>query len=126
VLPRSSESPLEPQALDSARHLLIQVLLAADDHGRLGVYTPVTDGGAPIYVHSKVLVLDDRLLRVRSSNLNDRSMGRQRVRCGPRRRPEARDGSYRDLGMIEAVPDLLRQPATGNRQPYSTGKLGLC
>jgi phosphatidylserine/phosphatidylglycerophosphate/cardiolipin synthase-like enzyme len=75
VLPRSSESPLEQQAMDSARHLLIQVLWAADDHHRLGVYWPVTDRGAPIYVHSKVLVVDDRLLRVGSSNLNNRSMG---------------------------------------------------
>lgn len=75
VLPRSSESPLEQQAMDSARHLLIQVLWAADDHQRLGIYWPVTDRGAPIYVHSKVLVVDDRLLRVGSSNLNNRSMG---------------------------------------------------
>jgi phosphatidylserine/phosphatidylglycerophosphate/cardiolipin synthase-like enzyme len=75
VLPRSSESPLEQQAMDSARHLLIQVLWAADDHHRLGVYWPVTDHGAPIYVHSKVLVVDDRLLRIGSSNLNNRSMG---------------------------------------------------
>ena len=75
VLPRSSESPLEQQAMDSARHLLIQVLWAADDHQRLGVYWPVTDHGAPIYVHSKVLVIDDRLLRIGSSNLNNRSMG---------------------------------------------------
>ena len=75
VLPRSSESPLEQQAMDSARHLLIQVLWAADDHHRLGVYWPVTDRGAPIYIHSKVLVVDDRLLRVGSSNLNNRSMG---------------------------------------------------
>jgi phosphatidylserine/phosphatidylglycerophosphate/cardiolipin synthase-like enzyme len=75
VLPRRSESPLEQQAMDSARHLLIQVLWAADDHGRLGVYWPVTEGGAPIYVHSKVLVVDDRLLRIGSSNLNNRSMG---------------------------------------------------
>jgi phosphatidylserine/phosphatidylglycerophosphate/cardiolipin synthase-like enzyme len=35
----------------------------------------VTDGGAPIYIHSKVLVIDDRLLRIGSSNLNNRSMG---------------------------------------------------
>jgi phosphatidylserine/phosphatidylglycerophosphate/cardiolipin synthase-like enzyme len=40
-----------------------------------GVYWPATDGGAPIYVHSKVLVIDDRLLRIGSSNLNNRSMG---------------------------------------------------
>ncbi|OBK18108.1 phospholipase D-like domain-containing protein [Mycobacterium asiaticum] len=75
VLPRSSESPLEQQAMDSARHLLIQELWAADDHDRLGIYYPVTDGGLPIYVHSKVLVVDDRLLRIGSSNLNNRSMG---------------------------------------------------
>ena len=61
--------------MDSARHRLIQVLWAADDHRRLGVYWPVTEGGAPIYVHSKVLVVDDRLLRIGSSNLNNRSMG---------------------------------------------------
>jgi phospholipase D1/2 len=61
--------------MDSARHRLIQTLWAADKHRRLGVYWPVTDGGTPIYVHSKVLVVDDRLLRIGSSNLNNRSMG---------------------------------------------------
>jgi phospholipase D1/2 len=35
----------------------------------------VTDEGTPIYVHSKVLIVDDRLLRIGSSNLNNRSMG---------------------------------------------------
>ena len=75
VLPRRGNNPLERETMDSARHRLIQVLWAADDHRRLGVYWPVTDGGAPIYVHSKVMVVDDRLLRVGSSNLNNRSMG---------------------------------------------------
>ena len=41
----------------------------------MGIYYPVTDGGTPIYVHSKVMVIDDRLLRIGSSNLNNRSMG---------------------------------------------------
>jgi phosphatidylserine/phosphatidylglycerophosphate/cardiolipin synthase-like enzyme len=75
VMPRSSESRLEQQAMDSARYRLLEMLWAADDHERLGVYWPVTDGGTPIYVHSKVLVVDDRLVRVGSSNLNNRSMG---------------------------------------------------
>ena len=35
----------------------------------------MTDGGAAIYVHSKVMVVDHRLLRIGSSNLNNRSMG---------------------------------------------------
>jgi phosphatidylserine/phosphatidylglycerophosphate/cardiolipin synthase-like enzyme len=75
VLARRGNNPLERQTMDSARHRLIQVLWAADEHRRLGVYWPVTDGGEPIYVHSKVLVVDDRLLRIGSSNLNNRSMG---------------------------------------------------
>src|SRR6478672_9775562 len=41
----------------------VQLLWAADDHERLGVYWPVTDGGTPIYVHSKVLVVEERLTR---------------------------------------------------------------
>lgn len=75
VLARRGNNPLERGTMDSARHRLIQVLWAADKHRRLGVYWPVTDGGAPIYAHSKVLVVDDRLLRIGSSNLNNRSMG---------------------------------------------------
>ena len=75
VLPRRGKNPLERGTMDSARHRLIQVLWAADDHRRLGVYWPETDGGTPIYVHSKVMVVDDRLLRIGSSNLNNRSMG---------------------------------------------------
>jgi phosphatidylserine/phosphatidylglycerophosphate/cardiolipin synthase-like enzyme len=62
-------------ALDVYLLKSIQVLWAADEHRRLGIYWPETDGGAPIYVHSKVMVVDDRLLRIGSSNLNNRSMG---------------------------------------------------
>jgi phosphatidylserine/phosphatidylglycerophosphate/cardiolipin synthase-like enzyme len=75
VIPRSSESRLEEQSMDSARYRLLQLLWAADEYQRLGVYWPVTDGDISIYVHSKVLVVDDRLLRIGSSNLNNRSMG---------------------------------------------------
>ena len=75
VLPRRGNNRLEQEAMDSARHLLIQLLWEADEHSRLGVYWPVTDGGTPIYIHSKVLIIDDRLLRVGSSNFNNRSMG---------------------------------------------------
>jgi phosphatidylserine/phosphatidylglycerophosphate/cardiolipin synthase-like enzyme len=75
VIARRGNNPLERETMDSARHRLIHVLWEADEHGRLGIYWPVTDGGTPIYVHSKVLVVDDRLLRIGSSNLNNRSMG---------------------------------------------------
>ncbi|GAY15765.1 phospholipase D-like domain-containing protein [Mycobacterium sp. shizuoka-1] len=75
VLPRSSESRLEQQSMDSARERLIRLLWEADEHGRLGVYWPAVKGGASVYVHAKVLVVDDRLLRIGSSNLNNRSLG---------------------------------------------------
>lgn len=75
VLPRRGLNRLERETMDGARHRLIQALWAADAHRRLGVYWPVTDGGAAIYVHSKVLIVDDRLLRVGSSNFNNRSLG---------------------------------------------------
>jgi phospholipase D1/2 len=75
VLPRRGLNRLERETMDGARHRLIQQLWAADAHRRLGVYWPETDGGSPIYVHSKVLIVDDLLLRVGSSNFNNRSLG---------------------------------------------------
>jgi phosphatidylserine/phosphatidylglycerophosphate/cardiolipin synthase-like enzyme len=75
VIARKGNNPLERGTMDSARHRLIQVLWKADSHHRLGIYWPATVGGASIYVHSKVMVIDDRLLRIGSSNLNNRSMG---------------------------------------------------
>jgi phospholipase D1/2 len=75
VMPRHSESRLEEQAMDSARFRMLNVLWRADEHRRLGVYWPVTEGGTSIYVHSKVMVIDDQLLRIGSSNLNNRSLG---------------------------------------------------
>ncbi len=75
VIPRRGNNRLEQETMDGARHRLIQVLWEADEYGRLGIYYPVTGGGTPIYVHSKVMAIDDRLLRIGSSNLNNRSMG---------------------------------------------------
>ena len=75
VLPRKGLNRLERETMDSARHRLIQQLWAADDHRRLGIYWAETDGGSPIYIHSKVMIVDDRLLRVGSSNFNNRSLG---------------------------------------------------
>ncbi len=75
VLPRSSESRLEQESMDSARLLLVRLLRAADLHGRLGVYWPTAGGGVSVYVHSKVIVVDAKLLRIGSSNLNNRSLG---------------------------------------------------
>lgn len=66
---------LEEKAMGGARERLLAYLREADRYGRFRIYRPVTANGAPIYVHAKVLVIDDRFLRIGSANLNNRSMG---------------------------------------------------
>jgi phosphatidylserine/phosphatidylglycerophosphate/cardiolipin synthase-like enzyme len=75
VNPESADGWLEEKAMGTARARLLDVVREADVHGRFRMYVPVTAGGKPVYVHAKVLVLDDRLLRIGSANLNNRSMG---------------------------------------------------
>ena len=35
-----------------------------DTHGRFRLYHPITAGGQPIYVHAKVTIIDDQIIRV--------------------------------------------------------------
>ena len=75
VNPESADGWLEQTAMDSARSRLLHLIARNDPHGRFAIFHPVTEGGRPIYVHAKVMVVDDRLLKVGSSNLNNRSQG---------------------------------------------------
>jgi phospholipase D1/2 len=75
INPLSAAGWLEEKAMDSARSRIIRMLHDAGGSQRFRIYTPVTEGGAPIYVHAKIVAIDDRLLRIGSSNLNNRSMG---------------------------------------------------
>jgi phospholipase D1/2 len=75
VNPLTAEGWLEEEVMGTARDLLVRWLAQADRHGRFRIYHPVNETGEPIYVHAKVLAVDDRLFRVGSSNINNRSMG---------------------------------------------------
>jgi phospholipase D1/2 len=75
IIAHRSHGWLADKAMRAARTRLLAYLAHADRYGRLRIYQPVTDSGAPIYVHAKVLAIDDRLLRIGSANLNNRSMG---------------------------------------------------
>jgi phosphatidylserine/phosphatidylglycerophosphate/cardiolipin synthase-like enzyme len=75
LAPISSQGWLDEAAMGPARAMLLERVKAADRHGRFRIYTPVTEGGEDIYVHSKVTIIDDAMLRVGSANLNNRSMG---------------------------------------------------
>ncbi len=73
----SGESPsyFDRMTMDAPRDMLIRRLRAADRHGRFTAYAPRTRGGRTIIVHSKVCIMDDRVLRIGSANLNNRSGG---------------------------------------------------
>ncbi len=75
IMPRTADGWLEQKAMDAARLKLVAAIGKADSKQRFRVYIPVTKGGTDIYVHAKVSIVDDRLLRVGSSNLNNRSQG---------------------------------------------------
>ena len=77
VLARRSTGWLEESTMDTLRARLLRKLREADRFGRLRVYYPHVEGLGEqhINLHAKVLVVDDRLVRIGSSNLSNRSMG---------------------------------------------------
>jgi phosphatidylserine/phosphatidylglycerophosphate/cardiolipin synthase-like enzyme len=74
VNPTTADGWLEPIAMDTARARLVAALQERDAYGRFRLYHPTTAGGKPIYVHAKVTIIDDQVIRVGSSNLNNRSL----------------------------------------------------
>ncbi|MBB3595124.1 phosphatidylserine/phosphatidylglycerophosphate/cardiolipin synthase-like enzyme [Rhizobium sp. BK529] len=74
INPVKADNWLGEIAMDTARARLREALRSHDPHGRFRMYHPVTAGGVPIYVHSKLMMVDDKAIRVGSSNFNNRSM----------------------------------------------------
>jgi phosphatidylserine/phosphatidylglycerophosphate/cardiolipin synthase-like enzyme len=81
LMPNGADTPKEKFALgDSQSAILTSVLEAASRTGhqvRL-LYTVARDDVGherPTFIHSKILIVDDRLLTVGSANLTNRSMG---------------------------------------------------
>lgn len=68
---------LEQNTMEVLRARLVRRLRDADRHDRLRIYCPERAGleGECIDLHSKLMIVDDRLLRVGSANLANRSMG---------------------------------------------------
>ncbi len=74
INPTTSDNWLGQIAMDTARARLVESLRRHDVYGRFRIYHPVTAKGQPIYVHAKLMIADDQVLRVGSSNINNRSM----------------------------------------------------
>ncbi len=78
VLRELSHGWLEELTMQTLRTKLIERLRAADAHDRFRVYYPFIEGlksGTCIDVHSKMMIVDDDVLRIGSANLANRSMG---------------------------------------------------
>ena len=70
-----SPSWFDKLAMDNARGAMVWRLRAADVFHRFRALYPRTPAGSTIIVHSKTSFFDDRLARVGSANLNNRSYG---------------------------------------------------
>ncbi|KJS39699.1 MAG: hypothetical protein VR70_07500 [Rhodospirillaceae bacterium BRH_c57] len=75
INPREAGDWLEQATMDTARVRVVAACRRADHAGRFRIFQPVTEKGHAIYVHAKVMIIDDRLLKVGSANINNRSMG---------------------------------------------------
>jgi len=75
VQPVKADGWLEEEVMGPARAQLIDSLSQLPGAHRFRIYTPVNAAGEDIYVHAKIMIVDDRLLRVGSSNMNNRSLG---------------------------------------------------
>ena len=76
VGPDKCEGWLEQKTMGALRERRLAELVQADLHGRLRLLYPIASRSQQVctFVHSKVMVADDELLRVGSANLSNRSM----------------------------------------------------
>lgn len=105
INPSRSMGWLEPVAMDTARARLCGALRRLDRYGRLRLYHPFTEAGEPIYVHAKMMIVDDEVLHVGSSNMNNRSM-RLDTECDVTI-DAAHPGNEGAAGEIRALRDSL-------------------
>lgn len=75
ILPESSNGWLEVSLMDQIRAHRLDQLKETDKYDRLRILYPVDDKRGKIHVHAKVCIIDNKLLRIGSANLTNRSMG---------------------------------------------------
>jgi phospholipase D1/2 len=77
VSPDQCHGWLEKSTMGAFRHEVFRTLIDADAHNRLRLVYPAASRAqhVPTFVHSKVMVVDDVLVRIGSANFSRRSMG---------------------------------------------------
>lgn len=78
AVPQRQSGWLEQSYMGMLRGRVVEALLAADRHGRLRIGCPAVPGprgNTSVNLHSKVMIVDDQLVRIGSANLSNRSLG---------------------------------------------------
>lgn len=75
ITTQHSPSYFDQMTMDRTRLVFLKTLWDADLYGRFQIYSPVTAMGRTIIVHAKLTIIDDSLMRIGSSNINNRSLG---------------------------------------------------
>jgi phospholipase D1/2 len=77
VIPEKCHGWVEQQTMGALRDQVLHHLLAADRHRRLRIVYPAASRarGVSTFVHSKVMIVDGRFVRIGSANFSRRSMG---------------------------------------------------
>ncbi|KRE21704.1 phospholipase [Bosea sp. Root483D1] len=149
VMTQESHGLLERLAMSENRDRLIRRLARVDRFRRLRVFYPVVPSGSgkvEVLVHAKLIVVDDRAIRIGSSNLNNRSIGLdtecdvaieassatdRRTIAGIRNRLLAEhldcstcdvDVAIKEAGLARAVDRLNHRPR--GLRPFDVGKSG--
>jgi phospholipase D1/2 len=77
VVPRECSGWVEKKSMGVFRDQALATMQAADHHQRLRLLYPIASRAkdVPTFIHSKVMTVDDRLVRIGSANFARRSMG---------------------------------------------------
>lgn len=78
IVPEDAAGLIEEATLDTLRSKAVDRLHKADRYDRFRIVHPVVEQNGEckkVYVHAKVCVIDDRLVRIGSANLSNRSLG---------------------------------------------------
>ena len=118
VISQASYGWLEGATMDVVRGRLMQRLRVADGHRRLRVYSPIVarDQQSCMSVHSKLLVVDNRFMRIGSANLSNRSMGFDTecdlsIESGGRQDIEDAIGRFRNTLLAEHLGATTKEVA---------------
>ncbi|AKF03182.1 Phospholipase D/Transphosphatidylase [Sandaracinus amylolyticus] len=83
IVPWCLEGRMEKAAIEGPQRIALSVLarIAEENGHAMGVFSPCvprkadSEGPCPTYVHSKLMIVDDRFLTLGSANATNRSMG---------------------------------------------------